>query len=515
MRHYDRAVGLSELGAPRANGRVADPAVMVIFGAGGDLTKRKLLPALANLARDGQLSSHFAVVGIARHELSEEAFRQNLVDELGRYATSPIDPTLRDWFESRLFYVRGEFGDEALYEALKQRLVEIDAQIQTRGNYLHYLATPPTFFAEIAQRLGRAGLVTDTAASWRRVIVEKPFGHDLSSANELNRQLRAVLDERQIYRIDHYLGKETVQNLMVFRFGNGIFEPVWNRRYIDHVQITVAETVGVEGRGGYYEEAGALRDMVQNHLFQLLALVAMEPPISFEADAVRDERVKVLWAVRPLTPDTVRSCAVRGQYGEGIADGQVVPGYRQEPRVSPSSSIETFVALKLLVDSWRWADVPFYLRTGKRLPKRVSEVAIQFKCPPLVLFRNTQVDHLQPNLLIIRIQPDEGISLRFEAKVPGAGVNLGTVKMDFKYADYFGSEPTTGYETLLYDCMVGDSTLFHRADMVEAGWGVVTPILDLWSSARPHNFPNYSAYTWGPDAADELVRRDGRSWRRP
>ncbi|MFN8060639.1 MAG: glucose-6-phosphate dehydrogenase [Vicinamibacterales bacterium] len=515
MRNEEPTLALESENVMTHSGRVADPAVMVIFGAAGDLTKRKLLPALANLARHGQLSSHFAVVGVARQDQSEETFRAQLVEGLSQFATAPLDPVQRDWFESRLFYVKGEFGDPALYKALAAKLAEVDARCETKGNYLYYLATPPTFFAEIAGLLGAEGLVKEEAGRWRRVIVEKPFGHDLASARELNRALGAVLAERQIYRIDHYLGKETVQNLMVFRFGNGIFEPIWNRRYIDHVQITVAETVGVEGRGGYYEEAGALRDMVQNHLFQLLALVAMEPPISFEADAVRDERVKVLAAVRPITADSVRAVAVRGQYGDGIMDGKSIPGYRQEAKVAPHSSVETFVALKLHVDSWRWADVPFYLRTGKRLPKRVSEVAIQFKQPPLVLFRDTQVEHLQPNLLIIRIQPDEGISLRFEAKVPGAGLNVGTVKMDFKYADYFGSEPTTGYETLLYDCMIGDSTLFHRADMVEAGWSVVMPILETWTHVRPHNFPNYPAYTWGPDAADELLRRDGRSWRRP
>lgn len=495
--------------------RVADAAVMVIFGAAGDLTKRKLLPALANLAREGRLSPHLAVVSVARADVPEPEFRARLMQDLNAFATTPLDASLQQWFESRLFYVQGEFGDPGTYDRLSQKLSEVDAACGTSGNYLYYLATPPAFFATIAEQLGRAGLTREEAGRWRRVIVEKPFGHDLASARELNRALGAVLHERQIFRIDHYLGKETVQNLMVFRFGNGIFEPIWNRRYIDHVQITVAETVGVEGRGGYYEEAGALRDMVQNHLFQLLALTAMEPPISFEADAVRDERVKVLAAIRPLAPEGVRAHVVRGQYGEGLSEGHAVAGYRQEGKVHPQSATETFVAMKLLIDSWRWADVPFYLRTGKRLPKRVSEVAIQFKSPPLVLFRETQVEHLQPNQLIVRIQPDEGISLRFEAKVPGAGLSLGTVKMNFDYADYFGSEPTTGYETLLYDCMVGDSTLFHRADMVEAGWRVVMPILETWQNVRPNTFPNYPAHTWGPDAADELLRRDGRSWRRP
>jgi len=496
-------------------GRDAPPCVLVIFGAAGDLARRKLLPALLNLHRAGRLARDFALVGLARAGMDQDAFRASLLADLEAFATSPLEPHERDRFERQLFYVQGGFEDPGLYARLDACLSLVDAECGTEGNHLFYLATPPELFPVIADRLGGAGLLDERDGQWRRIIIEKPFGRDLQTARALNRQLADVLDEHQIYRIDHYLGKETVQNLMIFRFANGIFEPVWNRRYVDHVQITVAESVGVEKRGGYYDAAGALRDMVPNHLFQLLALTAMEPPISFEADAVRDERVKVLEAIRPLTPERVREQVVRGQYGEGVYMSDPVAGYRQEPRVAPGSATETYVALKLFIDSWRWADVPFYLRTGKRLPRRVSEVAIQFKCPPLVLFRKTMVERLQPNLLIVRIQPDEGISLRFEAKVPGAGVTLGTVRMDFNYADYFGSELATGYETLLYDAMVGDSTLFYRADMVEASWSAVAPVLEAWREMAPNTFPNYPAYTWGPEAADQMMRNDGRSWRRP
>jgi glucose-6-phosphate 1-dehydrogenase len=389
----------------------------------------------------------------------------------------------------------------------------VDAEHGTRGNYFFYLATAPEFFAEAVRRLGGAGLMTEDNSHWRRIIVEKPFGSDLDSARALNRELAVVLDERQIYRIDHYLGKETVQNILVFRFANGIFEPIWNRRYVDHVQVTVAETVGVETRGGYYEHAGALRDMVPSHIFQLISLTAMEPPISFAADAVRDEQAKVLHALQEFTPEDVLSRAVRGQYGPGTIDGQRVPGYREEPRVDLESRAETYVALKLNIDNWRWAGVPFYLRTGKRLPRHMTEIVIQFKRAPHMLFRDTPIDRLGHNLLVLRIQPDEGISLRFGAKVPGTLLTLGAVNMDFAYADYFGSTPSTGYERLLYDCMIGDATLFQRADMVEAGWAVVEPVLDIWQAVPPRAFPNYAAGTWGPKEADDLLHRDGRRWR--
>jgi glucose-6-phosphate 1-dehydrogenase len=487
---------------------------MVIFGASGDLTKRKLIPALYNLARDNLLSRQFAVVGTSRSPMTNEDFRAKLTQEIKEFATAPLDPDLWEWFARRLYYLPGDGQDPTTYQRLQELLAQIDKEHGTPGNYFYYLATAPGLFSGVIQHLGNAGLAREENGRWRRVIIEKPFGHDSASAQALNQEIRRVLHERQIYRIDHYLGKETVQNILVFRFANGIFEPIWNRRYIDHVEITVAETVGVEERGNYYDETGALRDMVPNHIFQLITLMAMEPPVSFEADAVRDEQIKILRAIQPLSPEEVLTRTVRGQYGEGFHDGEHLPAYRAEPRVPSTSRTETFVALKLLLDNWRWADVPFYLRTGKRLPRRVTEVAIQFKRAPFMLFRKTSVEQLTPNLLVLSIQPDEGISLRFGAKIPGPVVRLGSVDMDFRYANYFGSTPSTGYERLLYDCMTGDATLFQRADMVEASWGVVTPILDVWKALPPRNFPNYAAGTWGPKEADDLLERDGRQWRR-
>ena len=494
--------------------RPGDPCVMTIFGASGDLTKRKLIPALYNLARENFLSKEFAVVGFARREMTHETFREKLTQDMQEFATGQLDPDLWHWFVRRIYYLQGDLQDANAYQRLRDLLAQIDKDHGTRGNYLHYLATAPEFFAPVVQQLGAAGLLHEENGQWRRVVIEKPFGHDLDSARALNRELRAVLSERQIYRIDHYLGKETVQNILVFRFANGIFEPIWNRRYIDHVQITAVESVGVEDRGGYYDSAGALRDMVPNHLMQLLTLTAMEPPTSFEADAVRDEQTKMLRAIQPLTPEEVISRTVRGQYGPGLANGERLPAYRAESRVPANSATETFVAMKLSLDNWRWADVPFYLRTGKALAKRVTEITIQFKRAPFILFRKTAVDRLTPNQLILHIQPDEGISLRFDAKVPGPLVRLGAVNMDFRYTDYFGSTPSTGYERLLYDCMIGDATLFQRADMVEAGWSVVDPLLDVWKALPPRQFPNYAAGTWGPKEADALLERDGRQWRR-
>ena len=494
--------------------RPGDPCAMTIFGASGDLTKRKLIPALYNLARENFLSKEFAVVGFARREMTHETFREKLTQDMQEFATGQLDPDLWHWFVRRIYYLQGDLQDANAYQRLRDLLAQIDKDHGTRGNYLHYLATAPEFFAPVVQQLGAAGLLHEENGQWRRVVIEKPFGHDLDSARALNRELRAVLSERQIYRIDHYLGKETVQNILVFRFANGIFEPIWNRRYIDHVQITAVESVGVEDRGGYYDSAGALRDMVPNHLMQLLTLTAMEPPTSFEADAVRDEQTKMLRAIQPLTPEEVISRTVRGQYGPGLANGERLPAYRAEPRVPANSATETFVAMKLSLDNWRWADVPFYLRTGKALAKRVTEITIQFKRAPFILFRKTAVDRLTPNQLILHIQPDEGISLRFDAKVPGPLVRLGAVNMDFRYTDYFGSTPSTGYERLLYDCMIGDATLFQRADMVEAGWSVVDPLLDVWKALPPRQFPNYAAGTWGPKEADALLERDGRQWRR-
>jgi glucose-6-phosphate 1-dehydrogenase len=493
----------------------APPCALVIFGATGDLTKRKLLPALYNLAVSGLLPEDFAIVGISRADTSQEALRERLREDLHEFAGAPVKPEIADRLLGSFYYLSGEFNDPATFERLRDLLGKVDKDEKTNGCFLFYLAVPPDLFAEVARRLGDVGLTREEKDRWRRVIIEKPFGHDLESARALNVALREVLSERQIYRIDHYLGKETVQNIIAFRFANGIFEPIWNRRYIDHVQITVAETVGVEARGSYYETAGALRDMVQNHMFQLLAFTAMEPPISFEADVVRDERVKVLYALRPFSPEDVLHQTVRGQYGGGAIEGHVEPAYRAEKNVAPASNVETYVALKLFVDNWRWADVPFYLRTGKHLPKRVTEIAIQFKRAPLQLFRGTGVERLSANVLVLKIQPDEGISLQFQAKIPGPDVALGKVKMHFEYADYFGTQPSTGYETLLYDCMTGDSTLFHRSDMVEAGWAAVAPILDVWQALTPRSFPNYAAGTWGPKDADELIERDGRKWRIP
>jgi glucose-6-phosphate 1-dehydrogenase len=495
-------------------GRPGDPCVMVIFGASGDLTKRKLIPALYNLAQDNLLSQQFAVVGSARRPMTNENFREKLTQEMREFATGPVDPDLWEWLARRVYYLPGDGQYPETYRRLQDLLAQIDKEHGTPGNYFFYLAIAPGIFAKVIQQLGASGLTHEDNGRWRRVIIEKPFGHDIASAQSLNQEIRQVLDEQQIYRIDHYLGKETVQNILVFRFANGIFEPIWNRRYIDHVQITVAETVGVEERGGYYDETGALRDMVPNHMFQLLALTAMEPPISFAADAVRDESSKILHAIPPMTPEDVLRRTVRGQYGEAVDGDHGVLGYRSEPAVKPESATETFVAMKLTIDNWRWADVPFYLRTGKRLPKRVTEIAIQFKRAPLILFRNTSVEKLTPNRLVIHIQPDEGISLSFGAKVPGPIVSLGTVYMDFQYTDYFGSTPSTGYERLLYDCMCGDPTLFQRSDMVEAGWSVAGPILDVWKALPPRSFPNYAAGSWGPQEAEALLERDGRRWRR-
>ena len=487
--------------------------MVVIFGASGDLTKRKLIPALYNLAAGKLLSPNFAVVGFALDDLNDATFRQQMSQGIHEFATSAVDPNLWNWFERRLYFVGGDFQDPESYARLQTRLAQVEKEHETRGNRLYYLATIPALFPVCVKQLGAAGMEREENGQWRRVVIEKPFGRDLESARALNKEVLEVLHEDQIYRIDHYLGKETVQNILAFRFGNGVFEPIWNRRYIDHVQITVAETVGVEQRGPYYEQAGALRDMIPNHIFQLVTLTAIEPPISFHADAVRDEQSKILRAIQMLTPEEVLHRTVRGQYGGGTMKGEPVSAYRVEPRVSPASTTETFVAVKLFIDNWRWADVPFYVRTGKRLPRRVTEIAIQFRRAPFVLFRETPVEQLAPNLLVLNIQPEEGISLGFEAKIPGPTVRLGPVNMNFCYSDHFGSAPTTGYETLLYDAMIGDATLFQRADMVETAWSVVTPILDVWKALPPRSFPNYAAGTWGPKEASDLMERDGRRWR--
>ena len=490
---------------------MGDPCLVIIFGASGDLTQRKLIPALFNLQTLGFLSKEIGVVGVARSEMTHAAFREKAKPDAKALAT---EETQKAWttLSERIFYHSGDVSRPESFDQLRDQLVKLDGQLKTPGNYLFYLSMAPEFFASTVQGLGKAGLLAEDKGRWRRVVIEKPFGHDLTSAIQLNRDLRAVVGERQIFRIDHYLGKETVQNLLVFRFGNSIFEPIWNHHYIDHVQVTAAEELGVEARGGYYDTAGALRDMVPNHIAQLVSLVGMEPPVSFHADAVRDEQVKLLKSIQPLSPEDVLHSAVRGQYGPGQVKGQKVPGYRQEEKVSPTSNTDTFVGLRLFIDNWRWALVPFYVRTGKRMPKRVTEIVIQFKGAPFMLFKQTAVSHLTTNRLFVRIQPDEGISLRFGAKLPGPVLEMGAVKMDFRYVDWFGVKPSTGYETLLYDAMVGDATLFQRADMVEAGWQMVQPLIDVWKALPPRDFPNYTAGSWGPQEADALLEKDGRHW---
>jgi glucose-6-phosphate 1-dehydrogenase len=447
--------------------------------------------------------------------MTHEEFRDQLSKDIREFATVPIEDAIWKEFRDRLYFSSLEFDDPAGYARLATQLHEVERSHATGGNILFYLATPPAFFSVVIQKLHGAGLTREDPAVWRRVIIEKPFGHDLDSARALNAEIAPTLREHQIYRIDHYLGKETVQNILVFRFANGIFEPIWNRRYIEHVQISVAECIGVEGRGSYYEGAGALRDMVQNHMFQLLALVAMEPPSSNEANKVRDEKVKVLDAIRPMAPEEVLQSTVRGQYGEGAVDGKRAVGYRAERDVSATSRTETYAALKLTVENWRWAGVPFYLRTGKRLRTRNTEISIQFRRPPLTFFRRSAVDQIAPNRLVLQIQPEEGIKMQIQAKHPGPTINLNQVNLDFSYKDFGDETAATGYERLLYDAMVGDSTLFHRTDMVEAAWRIATPLLDVWASLPPRDFPNYEAGGWGPKAAEELIERDGRRWVNP
>jgi glucose-6-phosphate 1-dehydrogenase len=496
------------------NARKADPCVMVIFGATGDLTKRKLFPALYNLAKDDFLPHSFAVVGVGRQEMSSEKFRKEKIADLKEFVPNDPDPKLLKWFEERIYYTGGDFDDDKkLFGDLKELLGEVVAKHQIPENYLFYLATPPGLFANVTQKAARHGLCKEENGNWRRFIYEKPFGRDLGSARALDRSLLRQIKEQQIYRIDHYLGKETVQNILVFRFGNSIFEPIWNRNFVDHVQITVAEDIGIEQRGGYYDSAGALRDMIPNHIFQLVTLTAMEPPVSFEADAVRDEQAKILAAIQPFSPEEVLHFAVRGQYGDGRIDNRRVVAYRSEEKVSPYSDTETFVALKLLLDNWRWADVPFYVRTGKRMPTKHSTIIIEFKKAPFILFRETGIERLRTNRIVLHIQPDEGITLHFGAKVPGPIVKVGPVDMEFDYCDYFGEQMATGYERLLFDCMIGDATLFQRADMVEAAWSIVTPILDVWNAIPARDFPNYAAGTWGPPESDDLVGKDCRQWK--
>jgi glucose-6-phosphate 1-dehydrogenase len=502
---------------------VAPPCAMVIFGAGGDLTKRLVVPALYNLMNGKRLSPSFQLVGVDLHSESVEAWRQSLSDMMNEFVTKGggefeadhIDQEAWQELLGRMSYLQGDLTDPGAYERIGAHLAELDKTKGTSGNCLFYLAVADRFFGTVVDRLGAAGLVREEEGKgWRRVVIEKPFGHDLASAKALNAQVLKVLKEHQVYRMDHFLGKETVQNIMVLRFANGLFEPLWNRDHIDHVQITAAETVGVERRGKFYEKTGALRDMVPNHVFQLLSMTAMECPISFDADAVRAKKAEVIQAIRPMTSDECLRDAVRGQYDAGTVLGKSVNAYRHEPDVAPDSNIETYVAMKLRIDNWRWAGVPFYLRTGKYLSNRTTRIAIRFRQAPFALFRDTPVERLTPNWMILRIQPEEGISLRFAAKHPGPSVQIATGSMDFAYKDFFKVGPSTGYETLLYDCMSGDATLFQRADNVEAGWQVVQPIIDSWANTPAKDFPNYKAGTAGPAAADELLERDGRRWRR-
>jgi glucose-6-phosphate 1-dehydrogenase len=507
-----------ELKQSQHSERKPDPCVAVIFGASGDLTKRKLLPALYHLDQAGNLPDNFAVVGVARRPL-EGSFAQDMKE--GIVSGGGVDATEEklEAFVSRICYHAMNFDDGAGYDALKKLLKEIDEKFGTMGNRLFYLATAPEYFSDIVRFLGESGMAQPDPTCpagqkcWVRIIIEKPFGHDLESAKALNDEVNKVFQEEQIFRIDHYLGKETVQNILVFRFANGIFENVWNRNYVDHIEITAAESIGIEGRGPFYEKAGALRDVVQNHVMELLSFVAMEPPVSFEASAVRAEKIKVYRAIQPIHfADTVR-----GQYGPGMVDGKPVPGYRQEDRVHPRSQTETYVALRVEIENWRWAGVPIYIRAGKRLAKRVTEITIQFKQPPLLLFKDREGrggEGIKSNVISMRIQPDEGIALRFEAKVPGPTMNTSPVNMNFNYSEAFGVSSANGYERLLLDAMLGDGTLFAHRDGVEATWALMTPILQYWAKNPIKDFPNYAAGTWGPTAGDALMELDGRKWRK-
>ena len=494
---------------------------MVLFGGDGDLTKRLVFPALYNLSRTHLLPDNFYLLGVDLADESTESWVKKLSDTLhsfvgghAEFDATEIDETALRWLTSRMDYVQGDITHPELYHTIGGRLDEAKQKHGTGGNALFYLAVADRFFGQVVEQLGAAGLTDDGEDEprkfWRRVVIEKPFGHDLPSAEALNTQIGKVIRENQTFRMDHFLGKETVQNIMALRFANGMFEPLWNRDRIDHVQITAAETVGVEQRGRFYEQTGALRDMVPNHVFQLLAMMAMEPPTSFHADAVRMRKTDVLCAVRPPGPEDV----VRGQYGAGTVLNHPVAGYRAEPNVAADSLVETYVAMRLFIENWRWAGVPFYLRTGKHLARRTTEIAIRFKQAPMALFADTAVDSLSPNWLVLQLAPDEGISLQFEVKRPGPLVELSPVLMDFKYKDWFPAEPNVGYETLLYDVMIGDATLFQRADQVEAGWHVVQPILEHWAKVKPEGFPNYASGSEGPAEADALIARDGaRAWR--
>ncbi|CCB91571.1 glucose-6-phosphate 1-dehydrogenase [Waddlia chondrophila 2032/99] len=495
--------------------KIPDSCILVIFGATGDLTARKLVPALYNLASAGQLPAHFACVGFARRNKSHEDFRKEMHEAVCQFSrTKPIDLNLWQSFSEKLFYHQSEFDNDEGYDSLKTFLEQLDNQFSTKGNRVYYLSTQPSFFTLITEKLNGHGLIykTEDRKKWSRLIIEKPFGHDLSSAKKLQNDLTHHMDESQIYRIDHYLGKETVQNLLVFRFSNPIFESLWNNKHIDHVQITVSEDIGIGTRGHFFEEAGLLRDIVQNHMMQLISLVAMEPPASLYANAIRDEKMKVMESIREFPAGHYDNAIIRGQYAAGMIDGEPVKGYCEEENVDPQSTVETYVAMELKIDNWRWAGVPFFLRAGKRLPKRATEISITFKEAPGFLFEK-QASKVDSNILVIRIQPDEGISLKMNCKVPGLSSQIQPVKMDFRYSTYFGSTPPEAYERLICDCMAGDSTLFARADEVLASWKLFTPILQHWQNIRPPSLPYYQAGTWGPEEADNLIEKTGRKWR--
>ncbi|MFV0337909.1 MAG: glucose-6-phosphate dehydrogenase [Chthoniobacterales bacterium] len=494
--------------------RQGDPCVIVIFGASGDLTKRKLFPAIYNLRTLGLLPEKVAIIGCAVSESNDDDFRQKGGEDIKEFATREVDPEIWKDFAKRLYYIPGDFADDKTFTRVVNKIEKARKDWDIPGsNVLFYLAVAPRFFAPVVEQLGKVNLTKEVENGWRRVIIEKPFGHDLASAAELNTQLSSHLDESQIYRIDHYLGKETVQNIMVFRFGNTIFEPIWNRRYIEYVQITVAEELGVELRGGYYDKSGVVRDMVQNHILSVLSLIAMEPPSTIHGESVRNEKVKVLEAIRPMTPEAVLTNTVRGQYDAGIIDGKQVPAYRSEPNVDPQSNTETFVALKLGIDNWRWSGIPFFIRSGKRLSCHTTQIVIGFRSAPLRLFgENLHSKDIGPNRLVLYIQPDEGITFDIHAKRPGPKINVASVPLDFSYKDFGEQVAATGYETLLYDCMLGETTLFHRYDSVEASWKIVDPILDVWHALPARDYPNYESGSWGPAASDELLARDGHAW---
>jgi glucose-6-phosphate 1-dehydrogenase len=486
---------------------------MVIFGASGDLTARKLVPALYDLAAARRLPMEFAVVGISRTELSHDEFRKKLRDALDKHRSGQVSDDVWESFSKGIFYLSGDSKKPETYEELKGFLNELDTERGTEGNRIFYLSSSPSLFPTIVERLGEAGMNEEENGGYARLVVEKPFGRDLMSARELNNDIRRYFEETQIYRIDHYLGKDTVQNILALRFSNGIFEPIWNQHYVDHVQITVAEDIGVGTRGAFYEEAGALRDIVQNHVMQVLCLTAMEPPVTFDAESVREEKVKVLKAARPIPENEVNLYAVRGQYARGWVFGEEVEGYREEEDVAPDSTTETYVALKLFIDNWRWAGVPFYIRAGKRMPKKATEIAIQFRSTPHTPFARGETQGLEPNVLVLRIQPEEGISLKIGAKVPGSGFEISSVNMDLLYGTAFLEEAPDAYQRLLLDLMLGDPTLFIRADEAESAWSILKPMMHAWSESR--EVATYPAGAWGPAEADDLLERDGREWRRP